>query len=236
MSWLLLSFFGKSGDVFLNAIALSLRVSTILFRINRLSQRFQVLPPAPLFRRGASPGLRWRVCLHAAVYNPLPPAAAVPASFVPGAFSRFYFPTSHFLLSFTPLPLATRCSLLIHRRRSRHERNQTGSTAASTPGQNGSHVKSLSRSRCYLPPDICLRRRGPGGNQRGCDMEGKRWRRAAKKRNTLEFPQMLWWKCKCVPHDGNLRRAHKVRSDHSTWSYTIKKKKDFCPPVLVLNS
>lgn len=145
-------------------------LSTILFRKNRLSQRFQVLPPALLFRRCASPGLRWRVHLRAAVYKSPPPAAAVPASFVPGAFSRFYFPTSHFPLSFTLLPLATRCSSLIHQCRSRHITKPSGDPSrlrGPLPRQakNGSHrrratdgnlarngravdVKFLSRSRC----------------------------------------------------------------------------------------
>lgn len=91
----------------------------------RRSQRFQFLPPALLFTCCAFPGLRWRVRLHTAVYNlPSPPAAAVPASFVPRTFFRFYLPTSPFLLSFTQFPLSTRCGSLIHRRGLTHTWNQ----------------------------------------------------------------------------------------------------------------
>lgn len=219
-------------------------LSTILFRKNRLSQRFQVLPPALLFRRCASPGLRWRVHLCAAVYKFPPTCCSCTSIFCswrlfPLLFSHFSFPTVlhsastwyQVQLAHSPVPFEAhnetkrrpiRGLLPRQAKNGSHRRRATDGNLA----RNGRavDVKFLSRSRCLLPPNICLRWRGPGRNQRGCDMEGKQWRvleERANKRNTLEFPKILWWKCKCVYHDWNFRGAHKVKSYPLYVSYKI---------------
>lgn len=95
-----------------NDFSLQMFLTPILF-----TQKFQVLPPAPLFMRCTSLGLRWRVHLRAALYNsPSPSASVVPASFGPHAFSHLPFPiflVPLFMLSFTPVLFTSRCTSLI---------------------------------------------------------------------------------------------------------------------------
>lgn len=224
-----------------NGIAKLLRVflSNILYRKNRLSQSFQVLPPALLFTAPLLAFAEEFVSMRQFIIY-LPTCCSCTSIFcssrlLPFLFSHLSFPavlrsvSSRYQvrLAHSPAPFDAqmkpsgdpsqlRGPLPRQARNGPHCRRATDGNLA----RNGraADVKSLSRSRCYLPPDICLRRRGAGGNQRGCDMEGKQWRvlsrRTGPKRGIpLSFQKILWWKCKCVHHDRNLRRARKVRSD-----------------------
>lgn len=160
---------------------LQMFLTAILF-----TQRFQVFPPAPLFMRCTSLGLRWRVSLHAALYNsPSPSASVVPASLGPHAFSHFPFPSLHFccpsLRFFSPPgapPSFRHGRHLTCTEVQRHKLNQAeihpAQLPASKPSQKMHHtvtvpwkdfqaqkgrapdVKSLSMARCSLLPDICL--------------------------------------------------------------------------------